>query len=181
MYYVYRLGYFLANILPVKALYLFTDLCSVFYYLFSKKDNNIMKRNIRVITGPDACDRDVNRIRFQVYRNFAKYLADFFRTPVFTEKFIEDNFEIIGEDRIEKALSVIDSKKLPNFNEIDEIRKIFLEPKITDKYRLQWSSINNEKVIKILCDEHHFKRERVEQTLIKFAYLKNMIKQKTLF
>jgi flap endonuclease-1 len=83
--------------------------------------------------------------------------------------------------RIEKALSVIDSKNLPNFNEIDEIRKIFLEPKITDKYELQWSGINNEKVLKILCDEHHFKRERVEQTLIKFANLKNMIKQKTLF
>jgi flap endonuclease-1 len=82
---------------------------------------------------------------------------------------------------IEKALTTINVKNPPSSEEIKEIRKIFLEPKITNDYKLQWPGINKEKVIKILCDQHHFKRERVELTLIKFANIKHMIKQKTLF
>ncbi len=82
---------------------------------------------------------------------------------------------------VENILSEINAENLPNFDEINEIRKIFLEPKITDEYTLQWHGINNEKVLKILCDQHHFKRERVEPTLLKFANIKNNMKQKKLF
>lgn len=82
---------------------------------------------------------------------------------------------------IENILSEINAENLPSSDEINEIRKIFLEPKITDKYTLQWCGINNEKVLKILCDQHHFSRERVEPTLLKFANIKNNMKQKKLF
>ena len=82
---------------------------------------------------------------------------------------------------VEKVLEEIKAKNPPTSDEIKEIRKIFLEPKITDEYSLQWPGIDNEKVLKILCDQHHFKKERVEPTLIKFANIKNMMKQKKLF
>jgi len=82
---------------------------------------------------------------------------------------------------IEKVLTAINAKNPPTSDEIKEIRKIFLEPKITDEYKLQWSGVDNEKVLKILCDQHHFRRERVEPTLLKFANIQNMMKQKTLF
>lgn len=82
---------------------------------------------------------------------------------------------------IEKVLTEISAKNPPTSDEIKEIRKIFLEPKITDEYKLQWSGVDNEKVLKILCDQHHFRRERVEPTLLKFANIQNMMKQKTLF
>jgi flap endonuclease-1 len=82
---------------------------------------------------------------------------------------------------VEKVLTAINAKNPPTSDEIKEIRKIFLEPKITDEYKLQWSGVDNEKVLKILCDQHHFRRERVEPTLLKFANIQNMMKQKTLF
>jgi len=82
---------------------------------------------------------------------------------------------------IEKVLTAINAKNPPTSDEIKEIRKIFLEPKITDEYKLQWLGVDNEKVLKILCDQHHFRRERVEPTLLKFANIQNMMKQKTLF
>jgi len=82
---------------------------------------------------------------------------------------------------VENVLVAIDAKNPPNSDEIKEIRKIFLEPKITDDYKLQWLGIDNEKVLKILCDQHHFRRDRVEPTLLKFANIQNIMKQKTLF
>ncbi len=82
---------------------------------------------------------------------------------------------------LEKVLSVIDVKNLPNSDEIEEVRKIFLKPDITDEYNLEWPGVDNERVLKILCDEHHFKRERVETTLIKFSNIQHFKKQKTLF
>jgi len=82
---------------------------------------------------------------------------------------------------VENALAKIGGEKLPSFDEIKEIRKIFLNPEITDDYSLDWPGSDNEKVIKILCDEHQFSKERVEPVLEKFSNIKQMMKQKTLF
>jgi flap endonuclease-1 len=82
---------------------------------------------------------------------------------------------------VENALATIGAKNVPSFEEIKEIRKIFLKPDVTDKYSLEWPGADNEKVLKILVDEHHFKQERVEPVLAKFGNIENMMKQKTLF
>jgi len=82
---------------------------------------------------------------------------------------------------LEKALKAIDSADLPDSEEIKEIRKIFLEPNVTDKYILQWSLTDKEKVLNILCGRHQFTRNRIEPILEKFSSLKNNVKQKTLF
>jgi flap endonuclease-1 len=82
---------------------------------------------------------------------------------------------------VENVLATIGSEKAPSFNEIKEIRKIFLEPEVTDDYSLEWPGTDNENVIKILCDKHQFTLERVEPILEKFSSIENMMKQKTLF
>jgi len=82
---------------------------------------------------------------------------------------------------IEKTLTTIKPANPPTNEEIKEIRKIFLKPKVTDDYTLEWSETEKEKVLKILCDQHQFTRERVEPILQKFSDVKNMIRQKTLF
>lgn len=105
MYHLYKFGYFLAHILPIKVSYFIADVAALFYYILSGKDKALMKGNIRVVIGENASDKIVNKYRFQVYRNFAKYLADFFRTPIFTKKFIDENIEVEGEENISKALN----------------------------------------------------------------------------
>ena len=82
---------------------------------------------------------------------------------------------------LEKVLSSANFKDAPSITEVEEIRKIFLEPKVTDDYTLNWSKPDNEKVLGILCDEHQFSRERIEPILEKFSNIKNNIRQKTLF
>jgi flap endonuclease-1 len=82
---------------------------------------------------------------------------------------------------VENALATIASENMPSFEEINEIRKIFSNPSVTDDYSLKWPGTNNESVLKILCDKHQFKRERIEPILEKYSNVENMMKQKTLF
>jgi flap endonuclease-1 len=82
---------------------------------------------------------------------------------------------------LEKAMETLNCYDLPDYEEIKEIRKIFLEPNVTDDYSLSWSATDKEKVLSILCEKHQFTRDRVEPILEKFSSLKDTIKQKTLF
>lgn len=82
---------------------------------------------------------------------------------------------------VEKALAAIDVKNAPSIDEIKTIRNLFLKPKVTDDYTISWPGADNEKVMKILCDGHHFKLDRVEPVLAKFKDFQQTMKQKTLF
>jgi len=82
---------------------------------------------------------------------------------------------------LENVIATIGASNAPTFDEIKQIRQIFLKPKVTEDYKLEWSAPDNEKVISILCDEYRFSRERVEPFLEKFSTMEHMMKQKTLF
>jgi flap endonuclease-1 len=47
----------------------------------------------------------------------------------------------------------------------DEVREIFLNPKITDKYELQSGRLDKDKIVRLLVDEHDFSLERVQVAL----------------
>lgn len=83
--------------------------------------------------------------------------------------------------KIEDVISTLNSEDIPSNGEIKEIRKIFLKPDVTDDYQLVWDFPDYEKVIKILCKDHHFTRERVESVLKKYKNIDQIAKQKTLF
>ena len=82
---------------------------------------------------------------------------------------------------IEDALAEYKGENVPSTKEIKQIRELFLNPKITDDYTLEWTGVDKKSVIEILCDQNHFKKDRVLQTLEKYSNVENMAKQKTLF
>ncbi len=61
-----------------------------------------------------------------------------------------------------------------------EVRKIFLEPEITDDYEIKWRGIQEDKVRGMLCEEHGFAVERVENTIEKFQAFKISTEQRNL-
>jgi flap endonuclease-1 len=77
-----------------------------------------------------------------------------------------------GEEAIKK-------KKLdvPGFH---NVRKIFLEPNVTDEYELQWGAMDRSKIEEFLCDEHDFSRPRIQSTLAKIAEGEKARAQKSL-
>jgi len=61
--------------------------------------------------------------------------------------------------RLENLPDKIFERLTPNF---EEIRKIFLDPKVTDDYSLEYGELKEEEVYRFLCDERDFSRKRVE-------------------
>ncbi len=50
---------------------------------------------------------------------------------------------------------------------IEEIRKFFLNPPVTDDYELRFGNPDEEGIIEFLCEEHDFSRDRVEKAVEK--------------
>lgn len=82
---------------------------------------------------------------------------------------------------VENALATIGGENVPTFDEIRAIRKLFLEPEVTDDYTIEWTKPDFDRVLHILCDQHQFGKERVETILGKFSNIEHMLKQKNLF
>lgn len=51
--------------------------------------------------------------------------------------------------------------------EFAEVRRVFLEPEVTDDYRLAWRRLDPEGVRKVLCDKHSFSVDRVDSVIAK--------------
>ena len=48
---------------------------------------------------------------------------------------------------------------------VEEIRRLFLEPDVTEDYKLEWRNMDPEAVKRVLCDEHDFSEERVQNAI----------------
>lgn len=44
---------------------------------------------------------------------------------------------------------------------MNEIRRIFLEPEVSDDYAVRWGNLNEEELYRFLCDEQGFSESRV--------------------
>ena len=49
--------------------------------------------------------------------------------------------------------------------EVDPLRRIYLQPKVTDEYQVEFTEPDIDGVVKFLCDERQFSRERVTSAL----------------
>jgi len=65
---------------------------------------------------------------------------------------------------LEKILANVEWKA-----EVDpeEIYEFFLNPPVTEKYRIEWRQPDREKIIEFMVEEHDFSRERVEKVIEK--------------
>ncbi|MCD6480734.1 MAG: flap endonuclease-1 [Thermoplasmata archaeon] len=90
-----------------------------------------------------------------------------------------------------KALNLIKKygslEKIIEAGEVDmdadyrEVREIFLYPEVNEEYEIEWREADRVEVIKILCDEHQFSRERVEKAMDKYIKFSKTFKQRSLF
>ena len=62
------------------------------------------------------------------------------------------------------ALKVV---KEGNFSEygLDDLKKLFLSPKVTDEYTIKFGTPSPDKISEILCEEHDFSETRVENAI----------------
>jgi len=60
-----------------------------------------------------------------------------------------------------------------------QVRNLFIQPVILDKYQIVWKEPDVDQMIDFLCGEKDFSEERVRNTLLKMMEKKNKLKRKT--
>jgi len=107
-------------------------------------------------------------------------LEDFLRHHGITRRQLVDLAILIGTDFNEgikgigpkRALRLVEKhgclEDMPQEVKMDlpnnylEIRNLYLEPEITDKYKMEWGSLDEDRLFDFLCGERSFSRRRVE-------------------
>ncbi|MDD5072991.1 MAG: lysophospholipid acyltransferase family protein [Candidatus Omnitrophica bacterium] len=102
---IYRLGQFLAMALPLKAAYFVAAFFARLQYALSRKDRLIVYGNLRAIF-PDEEEKEIARLAKEVFVNFAKYLADFFRFEKVDKRFLAEKVKVMGRENLDGALKM---------------------------------------------------------------------------
>ncbi|MDR0798111.1 MAG: flap endonuclease-1 [Nitrososphaerota archaeon] len=78
---------------------------------------------------------------------------------------------------LEAAISNIKDATFPV--EPTEIRNIFLQPKVSDDYTMEWKEPNQQGITEFLCEEKEFSKERIQKTLERMTIGNKKQKSKT--
>lgn len=103
-YSLYKAGQWLVLHLPLKLSYALAVFVSDMHYIFADKDRMYTKGNLKAIF-PGKTDKEIKRIRRTMFRNFAKYLVDFFRFPIIDEAYIKRYITVENRPFIDDALA----------------------------------------------------------------------------
>jgi len=101
-YILYRIGYFLANILPLKLAYSLAKRAADVQYFFSTKDRASVAQNLGIITKKD--DRECQKLARRVFRNFGLYLVDFFRMSNLSVEDVKKRIKVEGIENVDGVL-----------------------------------------------------------------------------
>ncbi|MFH1199237.1 MAG: lysophospholipid acyltransferase family protein [Candidatus Omnitrophota bacterium] len=103
-YFLYRLGQFIALSLPLKIAYKIANAIADFDYLISPRDRHAVYSNLKAIF-PHKHKKEVRRICRTMFRNFAKYLIDFFRFAEINKEYIQRNIKIKNLHYLDEVLA----------------------------------------------------------------------------
>jgi KDO2-lipid IV(A) lauroyltransferase len=101
---LYRIGQLIALHLPLKFAYKLAIFISDLHYIFADKDRLAVGENLKAIF-PQKPERQIRRIKIRMFRNFAKYLVDFFRFEKIDKDYIQKNIRIENMHYFDAALS----------------------------------------------------------------------------
>lgn len=64
--------------------------------------------------------------------------------------------------------------------EFADVRRIFLEPEVSDEYVLSWRGVDEEGVRRMMCDRHSFSVDRIDSVLVRSRARKGSSDQRSL-
>jgi len=104
LYVMYRLGIFLAMSLSLKSAYGVACAVADLWFLIAYADREAVRCNLKKITGLNK-KGELNLMTRQVFRNFAKYLVDFFRFQKIDNEYIKSFVKVEGIEYLHEALA----------------------------------------------------------------------------
>jgi len=103
-YLFYRVAQSLALRMPIKGAYRLAVSAADLYAVFAFIDRKRVAENLKIIF-PQKTARELSAIRKQLFRNFAKYLVDFFRFNKLDLKYIKENIHVKNMHYVDQALT----------------------------------------------------------------------------
>lgn len=97
----YQLGEWLATRLPRPAAYGLASILSLVHYAGVRADRQAVGRNLDAVLGPQHPHR--RAVARAVFRNFAKYLVDFFRLAEADAAFMARHVTVVGREHVDAA------------------------------------------------------------------------------
>ena len=89
--------------MPLKLAYSIAILLADLRYVFAFRDRKAITGNLKAIF-PEKPNQEIKKIRRWLFRNFAKYLVDFFRYEKLDNEYIKNNIHIENLNYFEEAL-----------------------------------------------------------------------------
>lgn len=105
LYVLYRVAFFLTNTLSIRAGYALATAAARIYFMFSGKDKKALRENLRMVLGGRTSPAVIDAHVMGVFKNFAKYLADFFRFSKMSEDYVLEHIELEGVHHVDECLS----------------------------------------------------------------------------
>ena len=68
------------------------------------RERHAVVENLKIILNKPSCDKEIRVITRDVFRNFAKYLVDFFRFSLIDDEYIKRFVRLEGRENLEEAL-----------------------------------------------------------------------------
>lgn len=103
-YVLYRIGQFLTLAAPLRLSYFVASFFADIHYLLSPKERKAVIENLKVVLNSPEETPELKAISRGVYRNFAKYLVDFFRFSKIDISYIKKFVKVEGLSNIDEAL-----------------------------------------------------------------------------
>ncbi len=103
-YTLYKVGQLLVMKLPLRMTYALASFCSDVHFIFADKDRADTWQNFKTIF-PDRPEKELKKLRLAMFRNFAKYLVDFFRFPYINKEYIQRNVKFENIEYVQEALA----------------------------------------------------------------------------
>jgi len=95
----------LCHLLPGRFLYwIALRVADLNYFIFDPRGREAVKANLRVVL-PDATEERITYEARWVFRNFGKYLSEFFRFRSFDKAFFDKHVAIHGQEHVDRALA----------------------------------------------------------------------------
>lgn len=105
LYLLYRIGFFISMRLPLKVSYAVACfIADIFYYFFCRNRAAVFS-NIKTVVGESVSKKELDKICREIYRNFAKYLVDFFRFSKIDDEYRKKHVKVIGLENVDEAMS----------------------------------------------------------------------------
>jgi KDO2-lipid IV(A) lauroyltransferase len=103
-YFLYRIAQAIALSLPLKVAYSIAVFLADLRFLFAHEDRRNVAGNLKVVF-PEKSDIQIKEISKKLFRNFAKYLVDFFRIQDINSDYIAKNVRIKDIHYLDSALA----------------------------------------------------------------------------